>query len=1145
MLVLTKDLAGQLDSHNFRTLQDLVSQAPPIYPLKNAHFSTCVIPALDELLATPDDRILHVHSDVDGTRLSEYVCHYLMRTDPAQHNILYFQFDRHDVRFNNVASMLRYFVAQLGYNTIRTRSLILERVLTYTRMMQAFTLSDLLRFWRRYIADDSTEDDIYVIGGLEGCDGSLGQWLSELNSIMNSTEGRFRLVITTSAQTNTRISESMSNLPDGVYQEAEMDRDIVSSRGNCHPLSLDVAELLHKDPRYYEGNIEGDISQAITACGDDPAMRTLLSTWLSCNDNPMRIIEEHLTTLQKPSPSLVFAAAISTIPSGRRNWAKSLLNWVLVSFRPLRAEELCLVSRLALGGEAEPECIQAVLRHLNGMLLLQNDEVKFGHPGIRAWLDPEIESGENQWWKHETVDNQHLDVLHHCLTNLCGPAGNPFPYCAQYWTQHYRSASASKVESVKAKVASLFENQIALSRWMELYEVVGDPFTQPGPRCQKPKAIAAHFGLDEIVEALKDIQGGYDSSALEEAARKGHTTTVAKLLPPPGTSFELSDPHLEGLVKAAAASGNENILNGVLKRLPKENSQPDVTPTWLTDVLLKAFWLGNTDLLNATLDLGADVHVTVPFDFPMGLVEIAVMSNAPGIIEALLARDIDLTVGSGLGKVEVVASLVSAAFDNREMAKLLFDKKVLTPSSYDSRGFTALQLASLWGRPLITDFLLTFHGPVGDLVNPDLPTPLLSAAAWRKPRILQLLLDHDADTDAYDNFGNALHYSIRAGRLDMSRRLLKHNIDINLALSNNSPPLLHAIEYGTVDMVRLLLEHNADVEKREQPLEGEGRTPLLRAAGIGNKEVVKLLLDHGADVNARSDGWTPLYTAAYYGRVEAVRLLLDATEKPDLFAACGDIKWTALHAAYDTPEITSLLIDAGADPTKTYEAKASPMELASQNNQPEVLKLMLSRGYEDADILTTPLLRAVGGGHFEVARLLLEAGANVNGRNDWGSSLLSISMIGNDDRMVRTLLEFRPDLEAKTNKLEAAAVHHIAPHTPLSSLKLLVNAGADLRSLTKSKQSPLSTAVQVSNWDCAQYLLSKQAAVRAINIPEDAGTPLHLACRLGAPLSLVKMLVERGAEINFSCKGLVSTPLAQACIRRGDNFAEEKNMIIR
>jgi hypothetical protein len=95
----------------------------------------------------------------------------------------------------------------------------------------------------------------------------------------------------------------------------------------------------------------------------------------------------------------------------------------------------------------------------------------------------------------------------------------------------------------------------------------------------------------------------------------------------------------------------------------------------------------------------------------------------------------------------------------------------------------------------------------------------------------------------------------------------------------------------------------------------EENSPLHSAAYYADIEMVRVLLDYGVDVNSRNkDGWTPLYYApnSYPNDPGAARLLLDRGADPNLGAKDGQ---TPLHEAlqYGWIEMARLLIEHGAN----------------------------------------------------------------------------------------------------------------------------------------------------------------------------------------------------------------------------------------
>lgn len=138
--------------------------------------------------------------------------------------------------------------------------------------------------------------------------------------------------------------------------------------------------------------------------------------------------------------------------------------------------------------------------------------------------------------------------------------------------------------------------------------------------------------------------------------------------------------------------------------------------------------------------------------------------------------------------------------------------------------------------------------------------------------------------------------------------------------------------------------------------------------------VVCLLLDRGADMNYRSpSGYTALYLACARGHVE----------------------------------ITRLLLDRGADP-----CIGRPLLLAaSEAGHVDIVRLLLSRRVVDVDETdgtggTTALMEACSCGRSDVARVLLDAGADWMRPNKAGMTAMMQAKDHNHRCCIR-LLEVR------------------------------------------------------------------------------------------------------------------------------------------
>ena len=296
--------------------------------------------------------------------------------------------------------------------------------------------------------------------------------------------------------------------------------------------------------------------------------------------------------------------------------------------------------------------------------------------------------------------------------------------------------------------------------------------------------------------------------------------------------------------------------------------------------------------------------------------------------------------------------------------------------------------------------------------------------------------------------------AVRDGSVKEVQKFIDSGIDVNSRDDNKWTALHWAAETQSVAVMRLLIKAGADA-KAEHGLNG---TALHRAAIRGPAESVRELLKAGADVNNASRNLepTPLHCAAECCNAENVKLLIaagatiDSGETTALTLACR----AAVADQTEAIAMIQMLIDAGAN-------------LDPPGNSP--LHWVRSRA---------------------VAKLLIDAGADVNHRNKLGESPLHL-----------------------------APGAHWGPRA--AEFKLMIAAGAEINARDKNRSTPLHRAVMCDLPDVVQVLIDAGANVNARNL--DGDTPLSLA-ELIKSTEVVKLLTAAGADDG-------RTALSQAVVR--------------
>ena len=224
-----------------------------------------------------------------------------------------------------------------------------------------------------------------------------------------------------------------------------------------------------------------------------------------------------------------------------------------------------------------------------------------------------------------------------------------------------------------------------------------------------------------------------------------------------------------------------------------------------------------------------------------------------------------------------------------------------------------------------------------------------------KPYFATWLQTHDID-EKWNHFstwlpygvGCPLYYAALCGFYDLAERLItKHPDQVNAHGGRILAPLPAALYKKHFRLANLLHKHGANLDCRGW----RGSTPLHSASIDGIIDVMRWLLDHGADANVRfGNGWTPLHCAASYTQIKSVQVLLGHNANPnlqlDVHGQTPLYLAIANHRGEDTAplDVARRLLEHGADPNLYGDGCSSPLHLASSGGLLEVARLLLSYG---------------------------------------------------------------------------------------------------------------------------------------------------------------------------------------------------------
>ncbi|XP_047119929.1 ankyrin repeat domain-containing protein 27-like [Schistocerca piceifrons] len=414
-----------------------------------------------------------------------------------------------------------------------------------------------------------------------------------------------------------------------------------------------------------------------------------------------------------------------------------------------------------------------------------------------------------------------------------------------------------------------------------------------------------------------------------------------------------------------------------------------------------------------------------------------------------------------------------------------------TINSCDDRGFTALHVACMFGRPTMVDLLLKYGSNV-NACDYSGSTPVHYAAAKGYQNALLLLAHAGAHIDIADNEGNT---------------------PLHLACNNGHEGCVKAIIYFA-EHVGLKLNINC--------ANSQGNTALHNAARWGYEGIVHLLLENGARPGAENKRHiTPL---DYAHNIHITRLLMRAIKTmPPSGLMPGSSNGIVTNLTSKSKE---LHVAASSKKTLDFSDSVKPRKVsgASLQKGSKTKKVFYgvlpetTQGMRNVE----KLLKAIAAGDTRLACYYMGLDAN-----DEAASQKAEQPEQQHEKChpLCTCEKCQPenDVNSDENGTDEEHSHHIldvnvcdgegftplhvaAMHGRLDLTRLLIDAGAlvDVRTRTKAA-TPLHFACQNQRLQVVQLLLRRSADP---DIQDWHGnTALHYACYVGN-IRLVETLLQ-------------------------------------
>ncbi|MBZ5635148.1 MAG: ankyrin repeat domain-containing protein [Acidobacteriia bacterium] len=423
--------------------------------------------------------------------------------------------------------------------------------------------------------------------------------------------------------------------------------------------------------------------------------------------------------------------------------------------------------------------------------------------------------------------------------------------------------------------------------------------------------------------------------------------------------------------------------------------------------------------------------------------------------------------------------------------------------------------------------------------KPDSLASLIQAGN-RKAALERIRVGADVN-EAQPDGTRPVHWAVYRVDYELLDALIAKKAKVDVANEFGSYPLTEAVKLADARIVKTLLDAGAAPESANQ----DGETALMLAIKTGELPIVEMLIKAGADVNVveKFHNQTPLMYAADAPKSagEIVKLLLskDASVTPRALYSDWPSQITSEPRAQYRPVggLTALLYAARAG---CYGCVEAMIAAGANVNTPTPEGV-------------TPLMTALDNDHYDVAKLLLDRGANPHLWDWWGRTALYIAVdrkAGGSSGGLRLGAAALGGAGRGGVRVAARGAGGVSPMDIINALLAADvdpnpelnmhrpsrggNSGRFIENLRSTGATPLSRAVESGDIEVARLLLAKGADP---NVNDMGLTPFLLAAGVGpgsrggtglaaqgaaggaANTALMDLLLEHGADVNAQVTG--------------------------
>ncbi|KAJ4286235.1 hypothetical protein N0V90_013269 [Kalmusia sp. IMI 367209] len=1069
--------------------------------------------------------------------LREHLFRYIIQTKKQSDIATMFSFNKDDARFSSIDAFLNSIAAQWISHDANLLDLSFAEVeYQKYKAFDAYNAMDAMFMLLRLHAFNESGANFFVLENDDDCPEMDTVFWHRVLHVMDVRERPWKFLL---LRDSTKSKSGwLSKWPKIQVSEQDVADVMDSAAEEC---------LLSTPSMYLDDTGVLQWKDCIASCDRDVhkaslAMKSVLASSAASIPDGVDLLPQFKEQMNK-SVNAIMDDILKRVPAEKCPPLEEIVNVVLFAKRPLNRAELQDISRILSQTRytsiVDPFFTNDIFNflelHLPGVFDFTNGEVRLQHPGIRNFLlskgnaklkieQPGAERAMAHICMHLLEETAFADISETMFSRrkvpsqppISGPCDNLADYAVRYWHVHMREALKS-FPAEEEKVFSFFRDESVLLNWGKALHAVSNPVIEDQEIDSSPLAFIANTKLQHTTRTW--IENNKDSPHLQAAltrAIKAGNLEVAKVLLEHVDITETAK--AEPIILAALSLGNEEfsmfLLTAILESCPEFQ--------WHRSLICRASWLGQDKLVGLMIDKGAPIDVN--FLPGVGPLELSVRNNHVAVLRLLFAHGLDPVSRKYDEGDDQTALHIAAVQGYPQMVEML----IKAGADKDMKNtYRPIMSAAVYGNFAAVRALLK-AGAEPEYVDSERSwRPLPGAAGYGYTACVEALLeDERTDLESVSPEGTALFEAVDKGHHETCRVLLDKGADPDNE-QNFEPVLVHAVVKKDLEMVKLLIG-------RSNP-SAENRTKALGSAiqNSTNVDMVRYLVQNGADYNGQTSTGRMIHEAASSKNVEILDTLVDAGATINAVDEQGQ---TPLHLAYNNVEMTKRLIEIGCDVNIARTSDGyTPLHFAIDSGEWEVAKTILKEGRPELELKTssshwrpnsTPLTIAVWRDHAEMTKLLLEAGADPNTRS--GTNSDTIMHLSVDEEVVRTVLDFEPDLRLQNDKGDTALNDLIEWWTvTIPIIKRLLRQGSDINNPNKVGRTPLFKTIWKVDTSIAEALLDRGADINHISKGE--GTILHSACRR-SNFEVFKFFFEKTGFTDASYP-TVGTLISAACLR--------------